>query len=95
MQDNFCPVCGYKLSFLPWSGKSSSDDICPSCGTQFGYHDAIRFKGSDEQIKARYDELRRMWISGGMKWHFPNNKIDHEPKDWNPKRQLLNIGIEL
>ncbi len=91
---NYCPVCGKDLDFPSWNDGSPSDDICPSCGIQFGYHDVIRFKGSEEQIVKRYEELRGKWIMEGMKWHFPDH-VERPPKNWDPKKQLLNIGIEI
>jgi hypothetical protein len=39
-REDLCPVCGYELAFAPWSDDSPSDEICPSCGIQFGYDDA-------------------------------------------------------
>jgi hypothetical protein len=94
MKKNYCPTCGYEQDEDPWKGKSPSFEICLSCGTQFGYQDAIRFTGTEVQIKDRYDELRKKWIEGGMKWSSVST-IYIVPENWNPKRQLLNIGIEL
>jgi hypothetical protein len=50
-----CPVCYYdKLDDPP----DHSFEICPSCGTEFGYTD---FNTSHEQ-------LRNEWVAGGKKW---------------------------
>jgi len=35
-----CPVCGYNDPALPPFGEEWRDEICPSCGSQFGYDDA-------------------------------------------------------
>lgn len=50
-----CPVCCYAK--LP--AGSIYHEICPQCGTEFGYNDAFR----------SHQELRRRWIDGGSKWH--------------------------
>jgi hypothetical protein len=85
---HICPVCGYTLDFEPWDEESPSDEICPSCGTQFGYTDAIRFRGSDTEIKARYYELRQKWIDAGMIW---DKGRSTPPPNWDPEKQLKNI----
>lgn len=91
----FCPVCGFGLDFEPWINKSPSDEICPSCGTQFGYDDSKRFKGSQDEVAKLYAGLRQRWIAGGMRWSSSKNPFRPEPIPWHPKRQLMNIGIEL
>jgi len=53
--------------------------ICPSCGTEFGYHDAGR----------GYDELRSLWLQGGAVWWSRNRP---EPPFWNGIAQLLSAG---
>lgn len=69
-----CPVCGYdKLEDPP-----SHHEICPSCGTQFGYHDFTK----------THAELRAVWIAHGLRWH---SKVDTPPPYWNPFEQLENI----
>ena len=94
MKNNYCPVCGFQLFSIPWNGLSPSDEICPSCRTQFGYDDAIKFKGSEAEIDGRYEELRKRWIGGGMEW-WSTNPSRPKPNNWDPKKQLLNIGIDL
>lgn len=83
-----CPVCGYPhLEEQPHHpGAGGSDEICPSCGTQFGYHDGA----NDDLVwrTKRHEVLRRKWIAGGMKWH---SKVDPVPGDWKPETQLRNI----
>lgn len=59
---NICPVCGYDGLYEPPYDKNGtgSDEICPSCGFQFGCDD---FPNKDNQII----EWRENWISGGKK----------------------------
>ena len=40
-REQLCPACGFNLGFRPWDGESPSDEICPCCHIQFGYHDAV------------------------------------------------------
>lgn len=54
--------------------------ICPSCGYQFGYTDNTN------------EEWRHKWIAGGMVWDKGRSK---PPANWDPKKQLLNIGIKI
>lgn len=63
-------------------------EICPSCGTQFGLHVPGKTAADTE---ARYEERRRKWIDGGMRYRGP----EPPPPDWNPVVQLRNIGIEV
>src|SRR5258708_39499366 len=71
-----CPVCGY--SALPELPKD--DLICPSCGTQFGYHDA----------STSHEQLRNWWLAAGAPWH--SRRIP-PPRLWNPMKQVLNAGL--
>jgi len=67
-----CPVCGFdglgKAPYYPddWGG-ADEGVICPSCGTQFGYHDGA---GGHDTTKraARHALLRQEWIAKGMRW---------------------------
>lgn len=87
---SFCPVCGYELDFLPWKGESSSLEICPCCGIQFGYHDAA---GDDYDSRVPiYERWRKRWIEEGMPWDKGSNL---PPSGWNPVKQLFKIGIKL
>lgn len=72
-----CPVCGWsKLEESPYDEtKSSSFEICPSCGTEFGYQDATK----------SHAELRKEWIEKEMPWW---SKSIEKPVDWNPQEQL-------
>jgi hypothetical protein len=78
-----CPVCGYpNLTEQPHSSVSggASDEICPSCGFQFGFDD------DDRHI--RYEEWRGRWVSDGMRW-FSAGKP--QPSDWDPIGQLRSL----
>lgn len=54
MKKYMCPICDYdKLEFPP-----RNHEICPCCGTEFGFDD---FDKSNSQ-------LREEWIRGGSLW---------------------------
>jgi hypothetical protein len=53
--------------------------ICPSCGTEFGYHDSGR----------TYDYLRSLWIANGAQWWSRNR---HAPPNWDAWEQLKEAG---
>jgi len=78
-----CPVCGYPdLKEAPWTDGVGSLDICPSCGTQFGYSDAA---GGDAARRAGvHRERRRGWIDAGSPWSAPGEP----PPGWDPAAQL-------
>jgi hypothetical protein len=69
-------VCGYPE--LP--DPPADYEICPSCGTEFGYSDFTR----------THEELRAMWRTNGMQW---SATWMPAPPEWNPKRQLATIGV--
>jgi hypothetical protein len=71
-----CPVCGYQS--LP--GPPRDYEICPSCGTEFEYHDAVR----------THAELRDRWVHQGALWH---SRAVPKPYGWNASLQLLNAGF--
>ena len=86
--ENLCPVCGYDLQEKPWDDNGPREDIiCPSCSTQFGYHDAIRNLGNFNATVKRYCELRKKWLEGGPEWK--SSKL--EPEGWNVEEQLKNL----
>jgi len=74
-----CPVCGYPDLNEPAydSFGCASYNICPCCGTEFGYDDST----------AAHADLRGKWISDGMQWW---SKHQLKPDDWDPVRQLKN-----
>lgn len=62
-----CPVCD-------WHGLEDDPlratyDICPRCGTEFGYHDANR----------SHAELRQEWLDAGAKWWANDTPDDGQP----------------
>lgn len=73
--ENLCPVCGYEMEAPPKDYR-----ICPSCGTEFGVHDA----------NASIAELRDAWIGTGPQWW---SKTDPKPVDWDPITQMEKAGI--
>ncbi len=87
-----CPVCGYDgLTERSWTNESGgSDEICPSCGIQFGYTD---FAGGDPQAREDlYKRWRREWIENGMRW---DKGRSTPPPGWDPVGQLKNIGVNI
>jgi hypothetical protein len=92
IDDHTCPVCGYPdLYERPWFDGSPSDEICPCCGTQFGYDDAL---GADD-IDARqriYDELRRVWVSAGSTWFSVSRR---PPPTWDHAAQLSALSANV
>lgn len=72
-----CPVCGYpRLDEAAYDRFGcASYDICPCCGTEFGYDDST----------VAHAYLRKKWVSGGMLWW---SKHQLKPNDWDPVKQL-------
>ena len=86
--ESLCPVCGYQLDQPAWSDLSGpSDEICPSCGIQFGYDDAAG--GDAKRRREIHCDWRRQWIQGGMKWH--SAAAQNAPAGWDPKEQLKRV----
>lgn len=73
--ENLCPVCGYKMDAPP-----CDYNTCPSCGTEFGLHDA----------NASLVELREAWLLTGPRWW---SETDPQPPDWSPYKQLERLGL--
>lgn len=67
-----CPVCGYDQLLYP----PEDFTICPSCGTEFGYHDSAR----------SHRELRLQWIRSGALWQ---SAVIQPPPLWNGYEQLI------
>jgi rubredoxin len=78
-----CPVCGFpELTEQPrHDDGGASDEICPSCGFQFGY--------DDDDRGITFDEWRQDWIENGMRW---SGEGIPPPTNWNPDAQLRNLG---
>jgi hypothetical protein len=76
-----CPVCGYPgLDEPPRTEESGpSYEICPSCGFEFGVTDDDRGIG--------YEQWRREWIAGGMRW-WSRRPV---PAGWDPRAQLRDL----
>ena len=79
-----CPVCGYPdLSETPWTNESPSDEVCPSCGTHFGYDDVAAGDAAERQ--QFYRRRRSEWRMAGCQWFSVST---HPPSGWNAERQL-------
>lgn len=76
-----CPVCGYSDLDEPAYDEygCASFEICPSCGTEFGYSDA----------GFTHEQLRKDWISSGHRWA----GVRQAPTDWDPIAQLKKAGF--
>ncbi len=73
---HLCPVCGYNELPEP----PQDYNICPCCGTEFGYTD----------FTASHESLRDRWVQRGMTWH---SRRVSPPLDWNPEDQLMRAGF--
>lgn len=78
---NVCPVCGYDgLAEQAYDERGgASFEICPSCGTEFGYDDSA----------ATHTELRQRWLAAGARWW---SKSQQPPPGWDPRDQLSNLA---
>ena len=77
-----CPVCGFAgLLNPPYDGHGcASFDICPCCGTEYGYDDSTK----------SHAELRRAWLATGAPWR---SSATPPPPGWNPQVQLREAGF--
>lgn len=77
-----CPICGFpaleRCPHPPQGG--ASDEICPSCGFQFGYDD------DDRGIS--FEQWRENWIAKGMPWFSAGTKPTN---GWSPVTQLSRL----
>jgi hypothetical protein len=82
---NTCPVCGFdELGQEPYPYNDiPSHDICSCCHFHFGK--------TDDDEGYTHEQWREKWIKDGMKFWWEADK----PANWNPKRQLLNIGVKI
>jgi len=71
-----CPVCGYAALKHP----PEDFTICPSCGTEFGYHDSNKTNA----------ELRAEWAKRGFPW---SSRVIERPAGWNGLSQLQGAGF--
>ena len=71
-----CPVCGYsQMQFPP-----TDNNICPSCGIEFGYDDFSR----------THQLLRNEWLARGAHWF---SSTTYPPFLWNGFRQVVEAGL--
>jgi hypothetical protein len=79
-----CPVCGYHgLTEPPHDAHGcASFQICPSCGTEFGYDDAAKSHAA----------LRKAWLDGGARW---TSRVIAMPPNWDGYSQLAASGLGL
>lgn len=77
-----CPVCGFDaLDEPPHDAHGcASFDICPCCGTEFGYDGAT----------VKHSELRARWVGGGTVWW---SAAEPPPTGWDPKEQLRRAAL--
>jgi hypothetical protein len=84
-----CPVCGYpcldRETYTQSGG--ASDEICPSCGIQFGYDDEAG--GDWKRRRDIYLQWRRAWIAAGMPWRGVGIPA---PRGWNPAEQVSHVS---
>lgn len=75
-----CRVCGRLHEDFPWGldGCCASFDICPCCGTTFGYED-----GLPRAARA----ARERWLRDGAAWFRPEVK----PVGWSAAAQLASV----
>ncbi len=72
MTTYMCPVCGYPDLDEP----PASWEICPSCGTEFDYHDS----------RVSHAVLRQRWLEKGAPWH---SRYVPAPPNWNAYEQIF------
>jgi hypothetical protein len=77
-----CSVCGYAdLTEPPYDEHGcASFEICPSCGTEFGYDDATK----------PVEQLRQEWLDRGANWWSESSR---PPDGWSGVRQLEEAGL--
>lgn len=85
-----CPVCGFGALYEPpWADDSPSDEICPSCGTHFGFDDAAG--GDAARRQEVHQRLRASWKAGGCPWISSERR---PPAGWNPAEQLAIVEAD-
>jgi hypothetical protein len=94
MTQNICPVCGFDDLSEPAyrDGYNPSYEICPCCAYQFGYHDEAVLADDNETVGITFKQWRDKWFMAGMVW---DRGSSLPPQDWDPKKQLENIGVFL
>jgi hypothetical protein len=71
-----CPVCFYPALEDP----VEPDEICPSCGTHFGYDD----------FRRSHAELRNRWIRNGANWW---SRYETEPPKWRATKRSMTASL--
>lgn len=71
-----CPVCGFSNLRQP----PEDNNICPCCGTEFGYDD----------FSKSHQELRLAWLAKGAPWF---SRHTPPPQNWNSIQQLLDAAL--
>lgn len=85
MKKHICPVCGWdELSEPAYYEDIGSLEICHCCLFQYG--------NDDDDKGFTHEQWREKWVEEGMKF---NDGDDTPPPGWNPKQQLLNIGVKI
>ncbi len=72
-----CPICGYAEMPDP----PGNHNICPCCGTEFGYQDSAR----------SHQGIRHAWLLAGARWF---SEVTEQPPNWNPYTQLALASLE-
>lgn len=70
-----CPVCHHIGLRQDPVVNYSTHEICPGCGTQFGYDD----------ICLTHGQLREAWINAGRPWWAEGIELHAKPDNWPPK----------
>lgn len=84
-----CPVCGYpQLKEPAYDRGLPSYEICPSCGTEFGYDDAHATESRTDVLAS----LRQQWVDKGFPW---SGVASEPPPNWNPAEQLASAGLPI
>lgn len=81
---NMCPVCGFTgLLDPPYTDAGGpSNEICPSCGFEFGY--------TDDDLGYTFEVWRAEWVASGSHW-YSKSDLRPAPVDWDPAEQLKNL----
>ena len=79
-----CPVCGYDgLAQAPRGlDGASSNEVCPCCGFEFGFDDAVR--------ASSYESYRKAWLERGAPWF---SSARPPAPGWDLKTQLARVGV--
>lgn len=64
---------------MPYSPEDH--EICPCCGTHFGYDD----------FRRSHRELRNAWLASGGQWFSP---VHSRPLNWDPFLQVSLAGYD-